>query len=103
MIYEYRVYTFKTSEVRRIRAEGFPRFFKQAEKHGFESLGPFKTVFGCENQVSYFWIWESLADREKAFASFRSDPEIDASAWLERERQQGPLRYSCVSKLMETA
>tara|TARA_B100000959_G_C14848767_1_gene569189 strand:+ start:560 stop:880 length:321 start_codon:yes stop_codon:yes gene_type:complete len=102
MIYEYRVYTFKTSEVRRMLSDGFPKFFRQAERHGFRTIGPLKTVFGNENQVSYFWLWENLDDRKEAFESFQSDPEVQGSDWVQREQLEGPLRYSCVSKIMET-
>lgn len=100
-IYEYRVYTMKTSEKHRMSKDGgFDKFFAAAKPHGFETIGPFKPKFGCENQISYFFVWENLEARETAYKSFASDASIDRKTWYDRERLEGPLRVSCVSKLM---
>lgn len=103
LIYEYRVYTFKTSEKHRMSVDGgLAGFFALVTKYGFKTFGPFKPKFGCENQMSYFFIWESLADREKAYEAFANDPDIDKTSWYVREQNEGPLRTSCVSKLMKS-
>lgn len=100
-IYEYRVYNFKTSEAHRLRTDGMANFFAFTEKHGFTKVGPFVPKFGCENDFSYLFVWDSLLERERAMESLAGDPDLDASSWYEREQEEGPLRRSCISKLMK--
>jgi hypothetical protein len=46
------------------------------EKHGFKPHGFFTTVIGPSAQeLTYFLIWDSLADREKCWQAFHADPE----------------------------
>ena len=46
------------------------------EKHGIKQAGFFTTLIGESNQeLTYFLAWESLADREKKWTAFQSDPD----------------------------
>lgn len=46
------------------------------DKHGFKPHGFFTTVVGTSAQeLTYFLLWESLADREKCWKSFHHDPD----------------------------
>ena len=69
------------------------------EKHGFRQLGFWTVAIGESNQdLIYILQWESLADREKKFAIFQSDPE-----WIEARRQSeenGPLVKSITNAIL---
>src|SRR5260221_6108610 len=59
------------------------------EKHGIKQAGFFTTLVGESNQeLTYLLAWESLADREKKWAAFQSDPDwIAARAKTEEDGQ----------------
>jgi hypothetical protein len=59
------------------------------EKHGIKQAGFFTTLVGESNQeLTYMLAWESLADRDKKWAAFQSDPEwIAARAKTEESGQ----------------
>lgn len=101
LIYELRTYTFKTSEAHRMRTEGLEEI-EAARAHGFRVIGPLIPKFGCENEVTYLFQWESLAEYEDAWTSFENDKAVNRDDWYVREKNEGPLRYSCVSKLVRT-
>jgi hypothetical protein len=69
------------------------------EKHGFRQLGFWTVAIGESNQdLIYILQWESLADREKKFATFQSDPE-----WIEARRkseENGPLVNSITNEIL---
>jgi len=53
------------------------------ERHGIKQAGFWTTVIGENNhQLIYMLQWESLADREKKWGAFQSDPE-----WIEKRAQ----------------
>jgi len=46
------------------------------EKYGIEQLGFFTTLVGPSNQtLTYLLKWDSLAERERKWNAFASDPE----------------------------
>ena len=59
------------------------------EKHGIRQAGFFTTLVGESHQeLTYLLAWESLADREKKWTAFQSDPEwIEARAKTEADGQ----------------
>ena len=68
-------------------------------KHGIKQAGFFTTLIGESNQeLTYFLAWDSLADREKKWAAFQSDPDwISARAKTEED---GPIVGNIVSQLL---
>ena len=56
------------------------------QRHGIEQAGFWTTVIGDSSQTLYYFLkWESLADREKKWNAFQSDPEwISARAETEK-------------------
>ena len=53
------------------------------ERHGIRQAGFWTTVLGESNQdLTYMLAWESLAERERIWAGFQSDPE-----WNEKRGQ----------------
>ncbi|HKV53054.1 MAG TPA: NIPSNAP family protein [Candidatus Binataceae bacterium] len=69
------------------------------EKHGIRQLGFWTVAVGESNQdLIYILQWETLADREKRFAAFQSDPE-----WIEARRkseEDGPLVASISNSIL---
>jgi hypothetical protein len=46
------------------------------EKHGIKQAGFFTTMIGESNQeLTYFLAWDSLAEREKKWGAFMTDPD----------------------------
>ncbi|MDB4036258.1 NIPSNAP family protein [Pseudomonadales bacterium] len=103
MYYEYRTYNLRYGEQQKY-VEQLLDFCKAAEKHNFaELLGPFRTVFGEENEISYCFVWPSLAAREQAFEAISKDEELlkGTAVWWEREEKEGPLMMDVNSVLLE--
>lgn len=76
MIYEMRVYTCVPG--------GLPALLQRFEdttlriwaRIGLRPAGFFTTLVGPSNhELTYFLAWESLAEREKLWTAFASDPE----------------------------
>ena len=59
------------------------------EKHGIRPVGFWTTLVGeSSNELTYILAWESLADREKKWGAFQSDPDwIAARAKTEEDGQ----------------
>jgi hypothetical protein len=77
MIYETRVYRCLPGRLPALLKRFENTTLKLWEKHGIKQAGFFTTL-----------VWESLADREKKWAAFQSDPEwIAARAKTEEDGQ----------------
>jgi hypothetical protein len=76
MIYELRVYTALPGRLPALlnRFENTTLGFWK--KHGIRQVGFFTTSIGPgSNDLTYILAWESLAEREKNWGAFQSDPE----------------------------
>ena len=100
MIYELRVYQAMTGRM----PELLDRFENITipiwARHGIEQAGFWTTVIGESNHTLYYLLqWKSLADREKKWASFQSDPE-----WLEKRAEterNGPLVATAANSILQ--
>lgn len=70
------------------------------EKHGIRQAGFWTVAIGDSNQDLYYLLaWESLADREKKWGAFQSDPEwIEKRAETERD---GPIVASVSNTILQ--
>ena len=86
MIYETRVYRCLPGRLPALVNRFENVTLKLWEKHGIKQAGFFTTLVGESNQdLTYLLAWESLADRDKKWAAFQSDPEwIAARAGQDR-------------------
>src|SRR6185437_8224053 len=76
MIYETRVYRCLPGRLPALLNRFENVTLKLWEKHGIKQAGFFTTLVGESNQdLTYLLAWESLADRDKKWAAFQSDPE----------------------------
>ncbi len=89
MIYEMRVYRCIPGRLPALLKRFGTITLKIWEKHGIRQAGFFTTVVGESHQeLTYFLAWESLAEREKKWAAFQSDPDwITARAKTEADGQ----------------
>ena len=89
MIYETRVYRCLPGRLPALLKRFETITLKLWEKHGIKQAGFFTTLVGQSNhELTYMLAWESLAEREKKWTAFMSDPEwIAARAKTEEDGQ----------------
>ncbi|UPK24069.1 NIPSNAP family protein [Bradyrhizobium sp. 195] len=76
MIYEMRVYRCVPGRLPALLKRFETATLKIWEKHGIKQAGFFTTLIGESNQeLTYFLAWDSLADREKKWGAFMTDPD----------------------------
>lgn len=76
MIYEMRVYRCVPGRLPALLKRFETATLKIWEKHGIKQAGFFTTVIGESNQeLTYFLAWDSLAEREKKWGAFMTDPD----------------------------
>ncbi|TFV75333.1 NIPSNAP family protein [Bradyrhizobium frederickii] len=76
MIYEMRVYRCLPGRLPALLKRFETATLKIWEKHGIRQAGFFTTLIGDSNQeLTYFLAWESLAEREKKWGAFMTDPD----------------------------
>jgi hypothetical protein len=100
MIYELRVYRCVPGRLPAL----LNRFEKITlglwEKHGIRQAGFWTTAIGESNQELYYLLqWDSLADREKKWGSFQSDP-----AWLSARAEtekDGPIVANVANQMLQ--
>ncbi len=99
MIYEYRVYTCLPGRLPALLKRFETATIKIWEKHGIKPAGFWTVLIGDGNHdLHYLIAWESLADREKKWATFQADPAwIAARAESERD---GPILSNVNSMLL---
>ena len=100
MIYELRIYNCVPGRLPALLKRFDTITLGLWKKHGIRQAGFWTTVIGESNQnLFYFLVWESLAEREKKWAAFQSDPEwISKRAETERD---GPIVATLSSQLLE--
>lgn len=87
MIYEQRIYTCLPGRLPALlkRFEGVT--LKLWQKHGFRPAGFFTTLVGEDaNDLTYLLAWDSMAERERLWTGFATDPEwLKARAESEKD------------------
>ena len=76
MLHELRIYECVSGRLPDLLNRFETITLKLWEKHGIKQAGFWTTVIGESNQTLYYLVeWESLADRERKWNAFGSDPE----------------------------
>ncbi len=100
MIYEMRVYRCLSG-----RMPALLNRFQNAtlaiwERHGIRQAGFWTTLIGESNQdLTYLLAWESMAEREKKWTAFQSDPE-----WIAKRAESekdGPIVATLSSAFLQ--
>lgn len=76
MIYEYRVYEAMPGKLQNVVARFRDHTTKIFERHGIKNIGYWTSDVGdFSDRLIYIVAFENAEQREKAWNSFRSDPE----------------------------
>ena len=89
MIHELRVYHCVPGRLPDLNRRFESITLKLWDKHGFRPVGFWTTLIGTDHQsLHYLLEWDSLAERERRWNAFASDPEwIAARAETEKSGQ----------------
>ena len=90
MIYELRIYKCIPGRLPALNNRFANITLKLWEKHGIRAVGFWTTLIGDSNQdLTYLLEWKDLAERERTWAGFMSDPD-----WLKaraESEKNGPI------------
>jgi hypothetical protein len=100
MIYELRVYHCVPGRLPNLLKRFDTITLKLWEKHGIRQAGFWTVVVGDSNQDLYYLLqWESLAEREKKWGAFMTDPNwLSARAETEKD---GPIVASLSNTILQ--
>ena len=99
MIYELRIYRCVPGRLPAVVSRFQNQTLRIWEKHGIRQAGFWTTLVGESNQqLTYMLCWDSLAEREKRWGAFITDPEWIATA-AETEKD-GPLVQNISNELL---
>ncbi len=100
MIYELRIYHAVPGQLPALMSRFQNHTIQIWEKHGIRQAGFWTTLIGESNQqLTYMLAWDSMADREKRWSAFITDPE-----WIEvikESEKDGPLVQNIGSELLQ--
>jgi hypothetical protein len=99
MIYELRIYHAVPGQLPALISRFQNHTIQIWEKHGIHQAGFWTTLIGKSNQqLTYMLTWDSLAEREKRWSAFITDPE-----WLavsKESEKNGPLVQNISNELL---
>lgn len=100
MIYEMRIYRCLPGRLPALLKRFEGTTLKLWEKHGIRQAGFFTTIIGTSHQeLTYFLAWESMAEREKKWTAFMTDPDwMSARA---KSEEDGQIVANIVSQLLQ--
>ena len=76
MIYELRIYTCLPGRLPALLKRFETATLRLWEKHGIKQAGFWTTLIGpVSNDLTYLIAWESMAEREKKWTAFQTDPD----------------------------
>jgi hypothetical protein len=99
MIYELRIYRAMPGRLPNLLARFQNHTLRIWEKHGIRQAGFWTTLVGeSNNELTYLLAWESLAERERKWSAFQTDPE-----WIavrEDTERDGPLNANISNQFL---
>ena len=100
MLYELRIYHSSPEKLPHLHNRFQTHTLKLWAKHGIRQVGFWTPLIGDNNMDLYYIIaWENLAERDKVWGAFMTDPE-----WLQAKvetEKDGPL-YSHITNMILT-
>jgi hypothetical protein len=100
MIYELRTYHVAPNRMSALLKRFETTTLDLFKKHGIRQAGFWTTMIGESNQnLFYMLAWESLAEREKKWTAFATDPE-----WLIKRAEtekDGPIVLTLSNQFLE--
>src|ERR1700727_1180920 len=102
VIYELRIYRCVPNRLPALLKRFETNTLRIWEKHGIRQAGFWTTVIGESNQeLTYLLAWESLAEREKKWAAFQTDPEWIAAR--DASEKNGAIVATLASSILQPA
>ena len=89
MLYEWRVYEAVPGKMAALHNRFRNITLNLFQRHGIKVVGFWEAVIGASNTLYYMLAWENMAQREKDWNSFQSDPE-----WIKARQEtekDGPI------------
>jgi hypothetical protein len=100
MIYELRVYRSLPNRLPALLKRFETTTLRIWEKHGIRQAGFWTTMIGESNQeLTYLLAWESLAERERKWTAFISDPEWVAAR--DESEKDGPIVATLANSILQ--
>ena len=100
MIYELRIYRCLPGKLPNLLNRFQNATLALWERHGIRQAGFWTTVIGeSNNDLTYLVAWESMAEREKKWGAFQSDPE-----WIAKRNESekdGPILANVASSFLQ--
>lgn len=100
MIYELRVYRCLPGRLPNLLKRFTDVTMDLFASHGIRQAGFFTTEIGdSNNELTYFLVWDSMAEREKKWAAFITDP-----AWIsarDASEMDGPIVQNIASQFLK--
>jgi NIPSNAP len=99
MIYELRIYRSVPGRMQALLSRFQNHTLRIWEKHGIRQAGFWTTLVGeSSQQVTYMLAWDSMAEREKRWKAFLTDPEWVAT--VAATEKEGPLVQNISNELL---
>ncbi len=98
MLYELRVYEIPPGRMKDINDRFANHTTRIWKRLGIKPVAFWENILGPSNILTYILAWESLADREKKWTTFTSDPE-----WIkiaEETSRNGPIVLKTTNTIM---
>lgn len=98
MVYELRIYEAIPGKLPNLNERFQTITLKIWERHGIKQVGFWTAEIGTSNELIYMLEWEDLAERDRKWTAFQSDPE-----WIEKRAQteaNGPIVARLRSSLL---
>jgi hypothetical protein len=100
MIYELRIYRCLPGRLPILLKRFNEHTLKLWERHGIRQAGFWTTVIGeSNNDLTYLVAWESMAEREKKWAAFQTDPDWIAAR--NDSEKDGPIIANVSSQFLQ--
>jgi NIPSNAP len=102
MIYELRIYRCMPGRMPALLSRFENETLRIWEKHGIRQAGFWTTLIGKSSQeIIYMLAWDSMAEREKRWSAFLTDPECVAA--VAKTERDGQLVANISSQLLAPA
>ena len=98
MIYELRIYEAVPGKLPALNERFAKITMGYFQKYGLKVVGFWTDEVGVNNRLTYMLAFDDMAQREKAWAAFRADPDR-AKAFAETEKD-GPLVIRVTNTIM---
>jgi hypothetical protein len=99
MIYELRVYHCLAGRLPALLKRFQDKTIALFEKHGIRQVGFWTVAIGESNQdLIYILQWDSMAERDKRFSAFASDPDWNAAR--RKSEEDGPIVASISNTIL---